>query len=129
MPTPDFLTRRNDTWHFQRRVPLEFAQLDRRGTVRHTTKVRVSDDRTGRRAARVAAKLNQELEAHWRALAQGSSAADLARYDEARRRAREFGFDYLENALLVQLPPERRLERLRPLLPRERLTTLELVPL
>jgi len=28
---PDFLTRRNGTWHFVRRVPIEFAALDPRG--------------------------------------------------------------------------------------------------
>ena len=42
---PDFFTRRNGTWHFVRRVPLEFAAIDGRGVVRHSTKVRVADDR------------------------------------------------------------------------------------
>jgi hypothetical protein len=46
---PDFLTRRNGVWHFVRRVPAEFATLDRRGIVRHSTKVSVATDRTGRR--------------------------------------------------------------------------------
>lgn len=60
---PDFLTRRNGTWHFVRRVPSEFSQFDKRGIVRHSTKVRVSSDRTGRRAVRVAERLNEEPEA------------------------------------------------------------------
>ena len=47
---PDFLTRRNGVWHFVRRVPAEFSEFDERGIVRHSTKVRVASDRTGRRA-------------------------------------------------------------------------------
>ncbi len=35
--TPDFLTRRNNMWHFVRRVPTEFAYLDKRGVVKHST--------------------------------------------------------------------------------------------
>ena len=65
----DYLTRRNGTWHFVRRVPTEFAQFDPRGVIRHSTKVRVTSDRTVRRATRVADRLNAELEAHWRQLA------------------------------------------------------------
>jgi hypothetical protein len=61
---PDFLTRRCGTWHFVRRVPVEFERLDPRGIIKHSTKVRVAQDRTGRRAARVAARLNNELELH-----------------------------------------------------------------
>ncbi len=50
----EFLTRRNGTWHFVRRVPYEFADFDRRGIVRHSTRIRIEHDRAGRRAARVA---------------------------------------------------------------------------
>src|SRR6202035_121500 len=67
----DFLTRRDGTWHFVRRVPAEFARFDRRGIGKHSTKVRIAQDRTGRRAARVADKLNEELELYWKALAGG----------------------------------------------------------
>jgi hypothetical protein len=59
---PDFLTRRNGTWHFVRRVPVEFAALDPRGIIKHSTKVRVAADRAGRKATLVADELNQELE-------------------------------------------------------------------
>ena len=69
----DFLTRRSGTWHFVRRVPMEFAHFDRRGIIKHSTKVRIAQDRTGRRAARVADKLNEELELYWKALADGRS--------------------------------------------------------
>lgn len=112
---PDFLTRRHGTWHFVRRVPNEFAKLDPRRIIKHSTKVRITHDRTGRRAARVAIRLNEELETYWRSLVQGQSSAGYARYEEARRRARELGYDYLENAQLVEAPPERRLERLETL--------------
>lgn len=80
---PDFLTRRCGTWHFVRRVPTEFAHFDRRGIVKHSTKVRIAQDRTGRRAARVADKLNEELELYWKTHADGRSKADLSRYDNA----------------------------------------------
>ena len=58
---PDFLTRRNGTWHFVRRVPIEYAAYDLRGVIRHSTKVRVAADRTGRRATQVALRLNTRV--------------------------------------------------------------------
>jgi hypothetical protein len=112
---PDFLTRRCGTWHFVRRVPVEFTHLDSRGIVKHSTKVRIVQDRTGRPAARVASKLNDALELYWKSLADGRSTGDLSRYDEARRRARSFGFEYIENAQLLMLAPEERLERIETL--------------
>lgn len=114
----DFLTRRCGTWHFVRRVPIEFAHLDTRGVIKHSTKVRIAQDRTGRRAVRVATKLNDELELYWQGLVGGRSQADLGRYEEVRRRARSFGFDYIENAQLLTLPPEQRLDRLETLVAR-----------
>jgi len=111
----DFLTRRRGIWHFVRRVPLEYAALDPRGIVRHSTRVKIADDRTGRRAARVALTLNEELEAYWLGLARGQSVGGLARYDEARHRARSLGFDYVPNDHLVALTAEKRLERLETL--------------
>src|SRR6266481_2340936 len=97
---PDFLTRRNGTWHFARRVPTEFAHLDRRGVVKHSTKIRIASDRAAVRASRVAEKLNSSLEQHWRVLADSDSKEGDS-YNEARRRARQLGFDYIENAQLV----------------------------
>lgn len=115
---PDFLTRRNGVWHFVRRVPMEFAGFDRRGIIRHSTKVRVSTDRTGRRAIRVAERLNAELEAYWHQAA-GDSADTAARgYEEARRRARSLGFEYTENDQILQFPLEKRLERIEAILAR-----------
>ncbi|MGC8535511.1 MAG: hypothetical protein ACP5QR_08240 [Rhizomicrobium sp.] len=76
----DFLTRRNGVWHFVRRVPIEFAEFDRRGIVRHSTRIKVADDRTGRRAARIALTLNEELERFWKSIAVGHSGGAI-RYD------------------------------------------------
>ena len=112
---PDFLTRRNGTWHFVRRVPLEFSQFDKRGIVRHSTKVRVSSDRTGRRAVRVVERLNDELEAFWSQCVRSADPA-TASYDEVRRRARTLGFEYLESSQLLSLSAEKRLERLEALI-------------
>ncbi len=74
---------------------MEFAHLDERGVVKHSTKIRIALDRTGRRAARVASKLNEELELYWKSLTGDRLTADLSRYDEARRRARGLGFEYV----------------------------------
>lgn len=111
----DFLTRRGNTWHFVRRVPAEFAALDQRGIVRHSTRIKVAEDRLGRRAARVADKLNSELERFWKELADGRSGADTTGYDLARRQARSLGFDYIPNSDVIALPQEKRLERLEAL--------------
>jgi integrase len=111
----DFLTRRHGTWHFVRRVPTEFAPFDSRGIIRHSTKVRISDDRNGRRASRVAQKLNEQLESLWCSLAHGQRREELSRYDEARHRARALGFDYVENSQLIAFPIEKVLERLEAL--------------
>jgi len=112
---PDFLTRRNGTWHFARRVPVEFAELDPRGVVKHSTRIKIADDRAGRRAARVAEKFNAELEQFWRGLSGGKPRADLSNYEAARARANALGFEYVENEQLVSQQPEARLERLEAL--------------
>lgn len=112
---PDFLTRRDGTWHFVRRVPQEFARVDARGIIRHSTKVRVRDDRTVRRAMRVAERFNTELEAFWTAAVHGPAREQAARYDAARHCARTLGFEYVENDQLLRFPIERLLERLETL--------------
>ena len=100
----DFLTRRGAVWHFVRRVPIEFAEIDARGIVRHTTRIKIADDR---RAARVALKLNEELEHFWHVAATGQGRADTSWYDEARRRARTLGYDYVDAEQLLAQPLER----------------------
>jgi len=46
---------------FVRCVPIEFEAFDERGIVKHSTKIRIADDRNGQRASRIADKLDQEL--------------------------------------------------------------------
>ena len=93
----------------------EFAAYDRRGIVKHSTRVRIAEDRNGRRASIVADKLNQELEAQWRALTGGVCADQATRYEQARLRARSLGFDYLDSGEVLRLPTEQRLARLEAL--------------
>jgi short chain dehydrogenase len=45
-------------------------------------------------------------------------AIDVSRYDKARHRARSLGFEYIENAQLLMLPPEERLDRIETLIAR-----------
>jgi hypothetical protein len=91
----EYLTRRNGTWHFARRVPVEFADLDRRGVIKQSTKIRIADDRNGVKAGTVAGRMNEVLEAYWRGLVEGKSAEAQRRYDDARARARAMGLQYL----------------------------------
>jgi integrase len=111
----DFLTRRNGTWHFVRRVPVEFAELDSRGVIKHSTRIKIANDRAGRRAARVAEKFNEQLEVFWKGLSDGKPRGTLNSYELARYRARALGFEYIEFDRLLQQPPEARLERLEAL--------------
>jgi len=108
---PDYLTKRHGRWHFVRRVPLEFAELDKRVIVQHSTKVAVKADRRGLRAGRVADAMNRELEAYWRGLVEGKAQEAADRYAGARRRARSLGFDYAEAAELIERPALEILER------------------
>lgn len=113
---PDYLTQRHGHWHFVRRVPLEFIELDRRVIVQHSTKVQVNEDRRGLRAGKVADVMNRELEAYWRGLSEGKAQEAADRYAEARRRARVLGFDYAEAAELADRPTLEILQRYEKLL-------------
>jgi integrase len=112
----DYLTQRKGYWHFVRRVPIEFENLDKRRVVKHSTKIEVAKDRRGIKAAKIADVMNRELEAYWRALSDGKAEQAEARYAEARRRARTLGFDYVETSELVTRPTVEILERLEKLL-------------
>lgn len=109
---PDFLTRRNGTGHFVRRIPSEFASFDSRGIIKHSTRIRIANDRAGRRAARVAEQLNRQLEMYWKGLSDGRPGEQLNSYENARRRARALGFEYIENDDLLKQPSEGLLHRL-----------------
>jgi hypothetical protein len=110
---PDYLTKRNGFWQFVRRVPLEFAHLDQRGVVKHSTRVEVLKDRRGTKAGKIADAMNRELEAYWRGLSEGKGQEAADRYAEARRRARTPGFDYADTAELINRSILEVLERLK----------------
>ena len=98
----DHLTERAGYWHFQRRVPKEYAVLDPSGVIRHSTKVSVKKDPRGIKAGKIADAMNHELEAYWRALDEGKAQEAHDRYNEYRRRARTLGFDYAETHELTK---------------------------
>jgi len=100
----DYLIQRGLFWCFFRRVPAEFADVDRRTIVMKSTKVRVADDPERQRARRIADRLNTALEGYWRDLAQGQAAGARQRFREATARARRLGFDYQTTAELAAGP-------------------------
>jgi integrase len=112
----DYLTKRNGYWHFARRVPVEFQDLDQRGVVKHSTKVSIVEDRRGIKAGKIADIMNRELEAYWRGLSDGKAQEAELRYAEARRKARVLGYDYYETQELITRPTVEILERLEKLL-------------
>lgn len=117
---PEFLTKRNGRWHFVRRVPAEFAALDKRDIVKESTGVKVSQDRRGTRAGKIADAMNRELEAYWRGLVEGKAQEAADRYAEARRRARALGFDYADVSELTSRSTVEVLERLERLVSGDR---------
>jgi integrase len=99
---PDYLTQRNGFWQYFRRVPKAYQGLGgkRAKFVIISTKISISDDHTGTKAARVAARINEQTEAHWRSLASGTP--DKQRYQDAVTLARAHGLDYLSPAEAVK---------------------------
>jgi integrase len=113
---PRLLARRYGHWHFVRRVPLAFTDLDKRGIVKQSTGIPISEDPNGAKAVRVRDRLNAVLEQYWLDLANGQAQEAQRRYDGARRRARVFGFDYAPAAVLAERPLLELLERVEKLL-------------
>lgn len=100
----DYLVKRDGVWHYNRRVPLNLAGLDKRRFARQSTKIRVADDPRGTKARKVADRINGETEAYWKALLGGRAEEAQERYDAARKLARGFGFDYLQPSEVAQRP-------------------------
>lgn len=96
-----YLGRRGGFWSYVRRVPAEFATLDRRDIVKLTTGVRIADDPRAVRAGKIVDQLNRETESYWRGLVGGQAAEVRRRYDAARKRARSMGLDYVPAAELA----------------------------
>jgi integrase len=88
------MTPRGGVWHYYRRVPAEFAHFDPRPHIKLSTKIKVKNDPSGARAARIAAGINEGVEAHWRTLAAGKISEARQAYDNAVKIARQFGFAY-----------------------------------
>jgi integrase len=94
MIQPQYLTIRHGVWHFLRRVPTEYAHLDKRGNVKLSTKIKVAADRKGTKAGQVAARMNATLEAYWRGLAEEKATESKQQYLDAVKLARSLGLDY-----------------------------------
>jgi integrase len=85
---PRHLVKREGYWRFVRRVPREYSELDMRGIVQQSTRVRIADDPRGLRASEVAVRLNRALETYWQSLLDGNTGRAVAEYEAARRAAR-----------------------------------------
>ena len=85
---PRHLVKREGYWRFVRRVPREYSELDMRGIVQQSTRVRIADDPRGLRASEVAERLNRALETYWQSLLDGNTGRAVAEYEAARRAAR-----------------------------------------
>lgn len=92
---------RDGIWYLVRRVPKEFAELDRRRIVRISTDIPVINDPRGVRARQVVKQLSDQLEAYWRGMRDGQSAEARMRFEAAQRRARALGVEYRTVAELV----------------------------
>jgi integrase len=91
---PQYLTVRHGVWHFLRRVPAEYAHLDKRGNVKLSTKIKITADRKGTKASQVAARMNATLQAYWRGLTEERATEAKQQYLDAVRLARSLGLDY-----------------------------------
>ena len=114
-PTPH---KRDGTWYLIRRVPKEFASLDRRGLVRISTGIAIADDPRAVRAGEIVKQLNRELEAYWRGLADGQSGEARLRFEAAQKRARALGLIYQTNEEIAQAPIEDLVKRIKLLVDR-----------
>ncbi|EHR03237.1 tyrosine-type recombinase/integrase [Bradyrhizobium sp. WSM471] len=116
MIDPQYLTKRHGVWHFLRRVPVEYEQLDRRGNVKLSTKIKVATDRTGTKASRVVARMNETLEAYWRGLADRETAEAKQTYLDAVKLARSLGLDYQTPSVASSAPLDEVLRRIETLI-------------
>lgn len=110
--------KRDGIWYLVRRVPKEFAALDRRGLVRISTGVAVADDPRGVRARGAVQALGAGLETYWRNLKDGSSGEARLRFVTATMRARSLGLAYRTNEELAAGPLDEILARINLLLDR-----------
>jgi integrase len=83
--------KRKSTWYYVRRVPLHYAHLDRRGTIRQTTGVRIADDPHGVSAGRIAEQIDKAVETYWNDLAGAGTRKALTEYRKACEAAARLG--------------------------------------
>jgi integrase len=85
----DYLVKRSGFWRFVRRVPKEYAALDKRVIVQNSTGIRCADDPKAIRASQKARELNGNLERLWRDLTDGDSAKAILDYEAAIKAAKK----------------------------------------
>jgi len=90
-----YLMQRGGMWHYRRRVPGDFAHLDPRPFITQSTKIKVRHDPRGVKAALIAERINVETERYLAGVLQGDHAAAKARYDDAVRRVRALGLNWV----------------------------------
>ena len=116
MYEPQYLTVRHGVWHFIRRVPLEYANLDKRANVKLSTKVQVATDRKGIKAGQIAARMNETVEAYWRGLSHKKTAEAKQTYLDAVKLVRSVGLDYQTPSAIAMAPIEDVLARIETLI-------------
>jgi integrase len=87
----NYCVKRDGLWRFVRRVPKEYADVDKRRIIQHSTGVRVADDPRGIQAKKIANELNFDLETYWSNLAEGQSEQAVRVYEAAKYAARRIG--------------------------------------
>ena len=124
---PDYLIQRSGYWQYHRRVPKAYVGLGGKSSkfVVISTKIAVADDRTGAKAARAAARLNEQQEARWRSLASGTP--DKQRWQDAVAIARSHGLEYLPPDEAVRREISELLARIETLKVGERRTDVAVV--
>ena len=98
-----FLKNRNGRWHYRRRVPSAYKQVDKRGTIRTSLRTRSIDVARARRDA-----LAEADELYWVSLcgtANSSFTPAVTRYRAAKKRAMARGYIYTPVAELADEGP------------------------
>ena len=90
--------KREGFWYLVRRVPAQYAALDRRCPVRVSTGIRICDDPRAVTAQREVQRLDAELAKYWRDLAAGRDPEAVKRSRWAAETAGRLGLPYVERA-------------------------------
>ncbi len=110
---PRRLIKIDGIWHYRRRIPVRFRDVDPRRFAKVSLETRDLS-----RAEKMKAAVERELESYWIALKRGGSESARERYIGAIERARLEGFEFRPAAELVQDPVAElvaRIERLEEL--------------